>query len=64
MEEKLLSPKDLSERWRHQIGIQTLANWRALNHGPKFLKVGHRVLYRLVDVEAFETQRERGGSAL
>jgi len=34
--------------------IGTLANWRSKGRGPKFLKVGRKVLYRNLDIDKFE----------
>jgi predicted DNA-binding transcriptional regulator AlpA len=31
----------------------TLAYWRHIGYGPRFMKVGRRVLYRRADVEAW-----------
>lgn len=50
-----LSAKELIERWRGEITDATLTNWRWKKQGPAFIKVGTRVLYKLEDVEAFET---------
>ena len=40
-----LSPYQLHKRWAGVISPKTLANWRAKNIGPAFVKVGGRVLY-------------------
>jgi hypothetical protein len=48
-----LSQNELSRRWN--ISPRTLERWRWLKQGPDYLKLGTRVLYRLEDVEAFET---------
>jgi hypothetical protein len=42
----------LSRRW--SLSPRTLERWRWERRGPRHLKVGGRVLYRLEDVEAFE----------
>jgi hypothetical protein len=47
-----LNQIELSRRW--SISPRTLERWRWLKAGPRYLKIGGRVLYRLVDVEAFE----------
>lgn len=49
-----LSPYQLHKRWAGVISPKTLANWRAKNSGPSFLKVGGRVLYTMEAVLAFE----------
>ena len=52
-----LTPKDLSARWH--IATRTLDNWRWRGEGPKYLKIGGRVIYRLEDIEAYETEQLR-----
>ena len=42
----------LAEQWH--LSPRTLEQWRWLGKGPKFLKIGARVLYREEDVEAWE----------
>lgn len=37
----------------------TLANWRVQGKGPRFLKMGKRVLYPLLEIEAFEQRQLR-----
>jgi predicted site-specific integrase-resolvase len=52
-----LSQRELARR----LGIspRTLEGWRWRGTGPCFVKAGGRVLYRLEDVEAYESQRLR-----
>jgi hypothetical protein len=50
---KHLNQEQLARRWR--ISPRTLERWRWLKEGPPYLRIGGRVAYRLVDVEAFET---------
>jgi hypothetical protein len=50
-----LNQIDLSRRWK--LSPRTLERWRWLRQGPRYVKVGGRVIYRLEDVEAFETDR-------
>jgi len=52
-----LTQIELAKRWR--ISPRTLERWRWKNVGPRFLKVGGRVIYRLEDVEAFEAAKLR-----
>jgi hypothetical protein len=47
-----LNQKGLAERW--QMSPRTLEQWRWQGKGPKFLKIGGRVVYRLEDIDAFE----------
>jgi len=48
---------ELSRRWR--LSPRTLERWRYRGTGPRYLKVGGRVVYRLVDIEAHEAERLR-----
>ena len=38
-----------------RVGVKknTLEFWRTQGRGPKFVKVGRRVMYRVADVEAY-----------
>ena len=52
MEVVHLNQKQLAARWC--ISEATLERWRCEGMGPKFLKLCGRVLYRQVDIEAYE----------
>lgn len=52
MEVAHLNQKQLAARW--SISEATLERWRSEGLGPKFLKLCGRVLYRQVDIEAYE----------
>jgi hypothetical protein len=43
------------ERAAEFLGLapQTLRNWRFLGRGPKYSKLGRRVVYRVSDLEEF-----------
>jgi hypothetical protein len=66
-EEKMLQKPDsvvrhltqgqLANRW--QMSPRTLERWRWLGEGPRFLKLGGRVVYRLQDVEIYEAEQLR-----
>jgi hypothetical protein len=56
-----LDQTHLAERWL--ISPRTLEQWRWQGRGPRYLKIGGRVVYRLSDIEAFELPR-RSMSAL
>jgi hypothetical protein len=53
-----LGQKELAERWR--MSEATLERWRSDRIGPVFLKIRGRVLYRHVDIEAFEVASLKG----
>lgn len=52
-----LTPEELSKRYRGRVAVRTLANWRCLGYGPKFSKIGGRILYPLHEIEAWESRR-------
>lgn len=47
-----MTQDQLAERWH--ISPRTLEQWRWLGKGPKFLKIGARVLYDEEEVETYE----------
>lgn len=55
-----LQPRELAERWRGVVTLATLDNWRSQNRGPRFVKIGGRVLYPVAEVEAYELRNLRG----
>ena len=55
-----LQPRELAERWRGVVTLSTLDNWRSQNRGPRFVKIGGRVLYPVAEVEAYELRNLRG----
>lgn len=60
---KYLTPQELSDRYRGEITVRTLANWRCLGVGPKFTKVGGRILYPLAEVLSWERSRTVGSTS-
>ncbi len=57
MSAKHLNQRQLADRW--DVSEATLERWRSEGIGPVFLKLQGRVLYRLEDVEAFESDSLR-----
>lgn len=49
---------ELARRWH--LSPRTLECWRWQGRGPRYLKVGGRVLYRLEDIETYEADQLRG----
>jgi hypothetical protein len=56
-----LNQHQLARRWA--MSARTLERWRWLGLGPRFLKLGGRVVYRLEDITDFEKQRIRTQTA-
>jgi predicted site-specific integrase-resolvase len=57
MATKHLNQINLADRWN--ISHRTLERWRWTGEGPKYLKLGGRIVYRLEDVEAYEAEQLR-----
>jgi hypothetical protein len=57
-----LNQSELAKRW--SLSARTLERWRWQRQGPPFLKVGGRVVYRLEDVESYETAQLRQRDAI
>lgn len=58
-----LTPAELVDRYKRTITIRTLANWRSTGDGPKYTKIGGRVLYPMTAVISWEESRTLGAKA-
>ncbi|MEP4838327.1 MAG: helix-turn-helix domain-containing protein [Paracoccaceae bacterium] len=47
-----MTQEQLAKRWH--ISPRTSEQWRWLGKGPKFLKIGARVLYDETEIESYE----------
>jgi predicted site-specific integrase-resolvase len=61
MATKHLNQIDLAARWN--ISHRTLERWRWTGEGPRYVKLGGRVVYRLEDVEGYEREQIRSSTA-
>lgn len=61
MDQIFLSPDELLERWRNRVEPRTLENWRTANTGPRYTKVGGKILYSIEEVEKYEKEQLKGG---
>ena len=52
-----LNQGEVASRW--DVSPRTLERWRWTGTGPRFLKVGGRVVYRVEDIEAYEAEQLR-----
>ena len=43
---------EVSDRWK--ISIRALERWRYIGIGPKYRRIGGRVVYALQEIERFE----------
>jgi hypothetical protein len=51
---RYLTPEEVSERYRGEISLGTLRNWRALGVGFPFIKIGKAVLYPADALDAWD----------
>ena len=58
MSTRHLDQVQLAERWN--ISPRTLERWRWSGKGIAYLKIGHRVVYRLDDIESYEAEHLHG----
>ena len=56
-----LNQIELAARWR--ISPRTLERWRWIGGGPRFVKLGGRVVYRLFDIEEYEQAMIRSSTS-
>ena len=55
-----LNQIELAARWN--ISHRTLERWRWSGEGPRYIKIGGRVVYRLEDVEEYEREQIRAST--
>jgi hypothetical protein len=54
---KYLTPAEVAARYAGRIAVRTLSNWRWNGAGPKFVKIGGRILYPATELAAWEQKR-------
>lgn len=54
MNKRYLTQDEVVERYRGLISVRTLANWRSMRIGPKFLKNGKAVLYSEIELDKWD----------
>jgi predicted DNA-binding transcriptional regulator AlpA len=58
--QSLATPAEVGAYLRREV--KTLRNWRHRGTGPKFCKVGHAVMYRWSDVDAWLEAQTRSAT--
>lgn len=51
---RFLTADEVSHRYRGEVSVGTLRNWRAMRVGPTFVKIGKAVLYPIDQLEAWD----------
>jgi hypothetical protein len=49
-----LTAGEVAERYRGEVSVGTLRNWRAMRVGPTFVKIGKAVLYPVDELDAWD----------
>jgi len=49
-----LTTEELAERLGGGISVRTIERWRTTGYGPRPIRVGRQVRYRLKDIEDWE----------
>ena len=53
-ETRYLTAEEVSERYRGEVSVGTLRNWRAQRLGPPFIKIGKSVLYPVQGLDEWD----------
>ncbi len=53
---RYLTAKEVAERYREEISVGTLRNWRAMRIGPPFVKIGKAVLYPVQELDEWDRE--------
>ncbi|WBO20929.1 helix-turn-helix transcriptional regulator [Sphingomonas abietis] len=52
--QRYLTPAEVADRYRGEISLGTLRNWRSARVGPGFVKIGKAVLYPVDQLDAWD----------
>jgi hypothetical protein len=53
-DQKFLTTEEVVQRYRGEISLGTLRNWRSMRIGPTFVKIGKAVLYPVEELDAWD----------
>jgi hypothetical protein len=53
-ESKYLTTEEVCDRYRGEVSLGTLRNWRAQRVGPPFIKIGKSVLYPVQGLDEWD----------
>ena len=51
---KFLTTAEVAARYRGEISVGTLRNWRSAQIGPAFVKIGKAILYPIEELDAWD----------
>lgn len=49
-----LTAEEVSQRYRGEVTVGTLRNWRSMRVGPAFVKIGKGILYPVDELDAWD----------
>lgn len=49
-----LTAEEVSQRYRGEVTVGTLRNWRSMRVGPAFVKIGKAILYPVDELDAWD----------
>ncbi len=52
-----LTPEEVSARYRGEVSLATLRNWRSLRIGPSYIKIGKSVLYPQHELDSWDREK-------
>lgn len=53
-QQTFLTAEEVAERYRGEVSVGTLRNWRAMRVGPAYVKIGKAVLYPVAELEEWD----------
>lgn len=59
-----MTPDELVARYKGNISVKTLANWRTKGGGPDYVKIGGKIMYEIAAVSKWERFRTYGSTAV
>lgn len=63
-ESDFLTPDELVSRYKGNISVKTLANWRTKGGGPEYMKIRGKIMYSMDAVTMWERLRTYGSTAV
>ena len=54
IDRKYLTAEEVADRYRGEVSVGTLRNWRSARVGPGFVKIGKAVLYPVDQLDAWD----------
>ncbi len=56
-DDHFLTASDVAKRYRNEVSLGTLRNWRSMRAGPPYVKIGKSILYPRTLLAKWERER-------